>query len=57
MYATVAAYFSTTVQPFSIFRKLIAIITSMQNPPRLKILNQKINTNTKSPILLTQLLL
>ena len=54
---TVGAYFSTIVQPFPIFRKLLAIIPSMQNHPHLRILNQKINTNNKSPMLLTQVVL
>ena len=49
------AYFSTIAQPFPIFRKLLAIIPSIQNDPHLRILNLKINTNTKLPILLTQL--
>ena len=52
-----AAYFTTTAQPFPIFRKLLVIIPSMKNHPQLIILNQKINSNTKSPMLLTQLFL
>ena len=55
MYTTVVAYFTTIAQPFHIIRKLLAIIPSMKNHPHLIILNQKINTNTKSPMLLTQL--
>ena len=47
----------TTAQPFPIFRKLLAIIPSMKNHPQLIILNQKINSNTKSLMLLTQLVL
>ena len=54
---TVGAYFSTIVQEFLIFKKLLAIITSMQNHPRSRILNQKINTNNKWPMLLPQLVL
>ena len=57
MYTAVVAYFTTTAQPFPIFRKLLAIITNMKNPPQLIILNQKINSNTKSLMLLTQLVL
>ena len=34
-----------------------AIVPSMKNHPQLIILNQKINSNTKSPMLLTQLVL
>ena len=49
----VGAYFWTIAQPFSIFRKLLAIIPSIQNHPHLRILNLKISTNTKSPMLLT----
>ena len=56
-YTTVAAYFMTTAQPFPIFRKLLAIIPSMKNHPHVIILNRKINSNTKSPMLLTQLAL
>ena len=56
-YATVAAHFTTIAQPFPIFRKLLAIISSMKNHPHLTILNQNINTNTKSLMLLTQLAL
>ena len=56
-YTTVVAYLTTIAQPFPIFRKLLAIIPSMKNHPHLIILNQKINTNTKSPMLLTQLVL
>ena len=55
MCTTVVAYFSTTFQPFFIFRALLAKIPSMQNHPHLTIMNQKINSNTKSTILLTQL--
>ena len=47
----------TTAQPFPIFRKLLAIIPSMKNHPQLIILNQKMNANTKSPMLLTQIVL
>ena len=54
---TVGAYISTIVQPYPIFRKLLAIIPSIQNHPHLRILTQKMNTNTKSPMLLTQLVL
>ena len=55
MDTTVGAYFSTIVQP--IFSKLLATIPSMQNHPHLRILNQNINTNNKSLMLLTQLVL
>ena len=51
------AYFITTAQLFPIFRKLLVIIPSIKNHPQLIILNQKISSNTKSPMLLTQLLL
>ena len=51
MYTKVVAYFSNTVQPFVIVRKLLAIISSMQNDLHLIIQNQEINTNTKSLIL------
>ena len=54
---TVVAYISSTQQAFLIYMKLLGIIPNMQNHPHLIILNQKINTNTKSPILLTQLVL
>ena len=54
---TAGASFSTTTQPFPVFRKLLAIIPSIQNHPHLRILNLKISTNTKSPMLLTQLVL
>ena len=47
MYATVVAYFTTTAQAFAIFWKLLAIT---HNHPHVIILNQKINTNTKSPV-------
>ena len=57
MYTTVAAYFTAIAQPFPIFGKLLTIIPGMKNHPHLIILNQKINTNTKSPMLLTQLVL
>ena len=57
MYTTVVAYFSTIIQPFHILRKLRAIIPSMQNHQYLTILIQKNNTHTKSPMLLTQLVL
>ena len=57
MYTTVVAYFTTTAQPFPIFRKLLPIIPSMKNHPQLIILNPKINSNTRSPMLLTQLVL
>ena len=57
MYTTVVAYFTTIAQPFAIFRKLLVIIPSMKNHPDLIILNQKINSNTKSRMLLTQLVL
>ena len=56
-YATVVAYLTTITQPFSIFRKLLAIIPSMKNLPHLIIPNQKINTNAKSPMLLIQVVL
>ena len=46
-----------SIQPFFFFRKLLAMIASMQNHPHLIILNQKISTNTKALILLTQLVL
>ena len=55
-YTTVVAYLTTIAQTF-IFRKLLAIIPSMDNDSNLIILNQKIHTNTKSPMLLTQLVL
>ena len=48
LHTTVVAYLTTIVQPFPIFRKLLAIIPSVKNHSHLKILNQ-INTNTKSP--------
>ena len=51
---TVVTYFTTTAQPFLIFRKLLAIAHSHRY---IIVLNQKINTNTKSPMLLTQLVL
>ena len=57
MYTTLVAYFSTIVQPFHILRKLYAIVPGMQNRQYLTILNQKNNTYTKSPMLLTQLVL
>ena len=53
-YTTVAVYLTTIAQLFPTFRKLLAIIHSMQNHAYLIILNQKINTKTKSPMLLTQ---
>ena len=56
-YTAVVAHLTTIAQPFPIFRKLLATIPSMNNHPRLIILNQKINTDTKSPMLLTQLVL
>ena len=55
MYTAVVAYFTTTAQPFPIFRKLLAIAPSIKNPPQLIILNQKLNSNFKSPMLQTQL--
>ena len=57
MYATVVGYLTTIAQPFPIFRKLLAIILSMKNHSHLTILNQKVNANTKSPMLPTQLVL
>ena len=57
MYTTVVAYIASTQKAFLIYMKLLAIIPNMQNHPHLIILNQKINANTKSPILLTQLAL
>ena len=54
---TVVAYISSTQQAFLIYMKLLGIIPNMQNHPHLIILNQKIDTNTKLPILLTQLVL
>ena len=56
-YTAVVAHLTTIAQPFPIFRKLLATIPSMNNHPHLIILNQKINTDTKSPMLLTQLVL
>ena len=53
-YTIVVAYFTTTTQPFLISRKLLAIT---HNHPHVIILNQKVNTNAKSPMLLTQLML
>ena len=50
-------HFSTIAQPFPIFKKLLAIIPNIQNHPHVRILDLKINTNTKSPVLLTQLVL
>ena len=41
LHTTVVAYLATIVQPFPIFRKLLAIIPSVKNHPHLKILNQK----------------
>ena len=38
---TVGAYFSTIAQPFSFFRKLLAIIPRIQNHPHLRILKLK----------------
>ena len=60
LYTTVAAYFMAIAQPFPIFRKLLGIISSMENHPHLIILNKKINVNNKSPyststVLLNQL--
>ena len=46
-HTTVVARLTTITQP----------IPSMKNHPHLIILSQKINTNTKSPMLLTQLIL
>ena len=57
MYTAVVVYLTTIAQQFPNFRKLLAIIPSMKNHPHLIILNQKTNTNTKSPMLLTQLVL
>ena len=57
MYTAVVAYFTTTAQPFPIFRKLLPIIPSMKNHLQLIILNPKINSNIRSPMLLTQLVL
>ena len=57
MYTRVVAYWTAIAQPFPIFRKLLAIIPSILNHPHFKILHLKINTNTKSPVLLTQLVL
>ena len=57
MNAIAGGYFSTLAQPFLIFRKLLAIIPIIQNQPHLRTLNLNINTNTKSPMLLTQLVL
>ena len=54
---TVEAYFSTVAQPFPIFRKLLAIIPNIQNHAHLRILNLKVNSNTKLMMLLTQLAL
>ena len=56
-YTTVVVYLTTIAQLFPTFRKLLAIIHSMKNDAHLIILNQKINTNTKSRLLLTQLVL
>ena len=50
-------FYVVIVQPFAIFRKLLVMIPYTQNHPHLIILSQKINTNTKSPRLLTQLIL
>ena len=49
MYTTVVTYLTTIAQPFPIFRRLLAIIPSMKNHPQLIVLNQKVNTDTKSP--------
>ena len=56
-YPTVVAYFSPIARPVPIFRKLVAIISSVQNHPHFIILNQKINSNNKLPMLLTQIVL
>ena len=56
-YAIVVAYLTIIVQPFPNFTKLLAVVPSMKNHPHFIILNQKINTNTKSPMLVTQLIL
>ena len=56
-YTKVVVCFSTIAQQFPIYNKFLAIILSMQNHPHLIILNQKINTNTKLPMSLTQLVL
>ena len=45
-YTTVAVYLTTIAQLFPTFRKLLAIIHSMQNHAYLIILNQKINKKT-----------
>ena len=47
----VGAYFSDMAQPFLIFRKLLVIIPGIRNHPH------KVYTSTKSPMLLTQLVL
>ena len=57
MYPTFVAYLTTIAQPFPIFSKLLAMIPSLKNHPHLIILNQETNTNTKPPMLLTQLVL
>ena len=51
---TVGAYFWTLAQPFPIFMKLLAIICSIQNLSHLRNLNLKINTNTKSLMLIAK---
>ena len=57
MNTTAEVCFWTIAQPFPIFSKLLSIILNIQNHPHLRISNLKINTNTKSPLLLTQLVL
>ena len=57
MNAIAGGYFSNLAQQFLIFRKLLAIIPIIHNQPHLRTLNLNINTNTKSPMLLTQLVL
>ena len=56
-YTRVVACFSTKVQLFPIFKKFLAVIPSIHNHQHLIILNQKINTNTKLPMLLIKLVL
>ena len=51
------AYFSTIAQPFPIFRKLLPIIPTIQKSSTLKNSEFKNNTNTKSLIMLTELVL
>ena len=52
-YTTFLAYLTTVAQPFPILWKILAIVTNINNHPHLI----KINTDTKSPMSLTRLVL